>query len=220
MNILYFRSHDTGRAIEPYGFDVSTPALKFIADNGSLFLDAHCAAPTCSDDPNDIEAPVTFLGDYPDVRRDWKDYANSAERLDSYYARILEVLEKRGFAEDTLVIVTTDHGVPFPEMKCSLTSRGTGVLLIMRLPEKIGKGIRSPSLVSHLDVFPTICELLDTPAPDWLQGNSLMPILSGSEDAKINDMIFAEVFFHAAFEPKRLVRSKRWCYIRNFAPPP
>ena len=48
MNILYLNSHDTGRYIQPYGYAVATPHLQRLAEEGTLFRDAHCAAPTCS----------------------------------------------------------------------------------------------------------------------------------------------------------------------------
>ncbi len=47
-NILYIHSHDTGRFTSPYGHDVPTPNLQKLAEQGVLFRDAHCAAPTCS----------------------------------------------------------------------------------------------------------------------------------------------------------------------------
>jgi arylsulfatase A-like enzyme len=64
-------------------------------------------------------------------------------------------------------------------------------------------------------MFPTICELLEIERPPWLQGNSIMPLIRGEIDA-INDEIFAEVTYHAAYEPQRAVRTQRYKYIRRF----
>ena len=47
-NILYIHSHDTGRYVQPYGFQVPTPNIQMLADQGVLFRQAFCAAPTCS----------------------------------------------------------------------------------------------------------------------------------------------------------------------------
>ena len=47
-NILYIHSHDTGRCVQPYGFQVPTPNIQLLADQGVLFREAFCAAPTCS----------------------------------------------------------------------------------------------------------------------------------------------------------------------------
>jgi len=141
----------------------------------------------------------------------------SARVLDSAVGDVMRALESSGQAENTLVICTTDHGVAFPEMKCNLTNHGTGVMLIVRGPGGFQGGKACDSLVSQIDLFPTICDLLEIRHPDWLEGRSLMPIIRGQKD-QVNDAIFAEVNYHAAYEPKRRVRTTRWNYIRNYDP--
>ena len=71
------------------------------------------------------------------------------------------------------------------------------------------------ALISHLDVFPTICDYLAISHPSWLQGKSFLPLLAG-QVSEINEEIFAEVNYHASYEPKRAVRTSRWKYIRRF----
>ncbi|MCC5843007.1 MAG: sulfatase [Verrucomicrobia bacterium] len=167
--------------------------------------------------PDYVQVPA-ILPDSPETRRDWLDFRHSVERLDSFYGRILEALDASGLADDTLVLATTDHGIAFPEHKCSLTHHGSGVLLILRLPGGAGKGRVFDSLVSHLDVYPTLCDLLKVDPPAWLEGRSLLPLIEGKTDT-VRDELFTEVTFHAAFEPKRCVRTQRWSYIRNYALP-
>lgn len=167
--------------------------------------------------PDYVQVPAT-LPDTPDTRRDWLDFQHSVERLDGYYGRILDALDVSGLSDDTLVLATTDHGIAFPFHKCSLTHHGSGVLLILRYPKGLGKGKVVDALVSHLDVYPTLCDLLDVEPPDWLEGHSLVPMLKGETDG-VREDLFTEVTFHGAFEPKRGVRTKRWNYIRNFAVP-
>ncbi len=75
--------------------------------------------------------------------------------------------------------------------------------------------LESDALVSQIDLFPTLCELLDIEKPAWLQGRSLLPLLRG-EAEEVNDEIFAEVTYHAAYEPQRCVRTRRWKYIRRY----
>ena len=79
----------------------------------------------------------------------------------------------------------------------------------------IPKGIVCGALISQLDVFPTICDYIGIAHPSWLQGKSFLPVLAG-ETAEINEEIFAEVNYHASYEPKRAVRTSRWKYIRHF----
>jgi N-sulfoglucosamine sulfohydrolase len=135
--------------------------------------------------------------------------------LDRGVGQVLSALDRYGLASNTLVISTTDHGIAFPLMKCNLTDAGWGVSLIMRGPGGFEGGKVCDALISQLDVFPTICELLGIDRPAWLQGHSILPVIRG-EGQEINEAVFAEVNYHAAYEPKRAVRTKRWKYIRRF----
>jgi arylsulfatase A-like enzyme len=92
---------------------------------------------------------------------------------------------------------------------------GIGVLLMMRGPGGIEGGKIIDSLVSHVDVFPTICDAVGIEKPSRLQGKSLMPLISGKAD-DIRDEVFSEVNFHAAYEPLRCVRTKRYKYLRRW----
>lgn len=153
--------------------------------------------------------------DTPQTRRDMAEYKASARVLDTGAGEILRAVESSGLTDNTLVIVTTDHGIAFPAMKCNLTQHGTGVMLILRGPNGISGGKVIDSLISQIDIFPTLCDFLELPAPSWLQGRSFMPILSG-KTTEINEAVFSEVTYHAAYEPKRNVRTNRWNYIRNY----
>lgn len=159
--------------------------------------------------------PPAPLPDTPETRRDIGAYKASAWELDQGIGAVLDALDASGLRENTLVICTTDHGIAFPRMKGYLTDHGIGVMLIMRGPGGFTGGQVFDALVSHIDIFPTICDLLAIDSPRWLQGTSIMPLLRG-ETRQIHDAIFAEVTFHAAYEPMRAVRTQRWKYIRRF----
>jgi arylsulfatase A-like enzyme len=73
----------------------------------------------------------------------------------------------------------------------------------------------SDALISQVDLFPTICEVAGAPVPDWVQGRSMLPLVR-REVKEINDEVFAELTYHAAYEPQRAIRTKRWKYIRRF----
>ena len=166
------------------------------------------------DDWRFIEPPPA-MPDVPDTRRDMADYHATVRKLDWGVGEVLAALEATGLAANTLVISTTDHGLAFPNMKCSLYDGGMGVHLVMRGPGGFTGGQACDALISHLDVFPTICELLDIAPPAWLQGRSFLPVVRGTRQ-EVNEAVFAEVNYHAAYEPKRAVRTKRWKYIRHF----
>ena len=158
--------------------------------------------------------PHATLPDTPETRQEMAYFKEGAAGLDRKVGGILKALEGNGLEENTLVICTTDHGPPFPEMKCALTDHGIGVMLIMRGPGRFTGGRVIDALVSHIDVYPTLCEVLDIPRPSWLQGRSMLPLLAGEEE--INEEIFAEQGYHGHWEPLRCVRTRRFKYIRRF----
>jgi N-sulfoglucosamine sulfohydrolase len=149
--------------------------------------------------------PPAHLPDTPETRRDIAAYKASARSLDQGVGTVLDAIEDH---ENTLVILTTDHGLAFPGAKATLTDRGIGVMLILRGPG-FAQGKVSDELVSQLDLFPTICELAGIERPPWLQGRSLLT-------DPPPDAVFAEMTFHAAYEPQRAIRTERYKYIRRF----
>ncbi|WP_248924311.1 sulfatase [Paenibacillus hamazuiensis] len=159
--------------------------------------------------------PPSLMHDNEANRRLWAEYLTSAEAADRCAGIVLQAIEDAGIADETLVIFTTDHGLPFPQMKCSLFDAGIGVSLIMRTPQRHRKGEAVDAMVSHLDLFPTICEMTGLAAPQWLQGCSLLPLLEGRAES-VRPYAFAEINHHVEYEPMRCVRSDRYKYIRNY----
>jgi arylsulfatase A-like enzyme len=80
-------------------------------------------------------------------------------------------------------------------------------MLILRGPGFEGRVC--DDLVSQLDLYPTLCELAGIERPAWASGRSLL----GPER---NDAVFAEMTYHAAYEPQRAVRTTRYKYIRRY----
>jgi N-sulfoglucosamine sulfohydrolase len=159
--------------------------------------------------------PPANLPDTPETRRDMASFKASARSLDQGVGAVLNALDEAELADDTLVILTTDHGLPFPGAKATLTDRGLGVMLIVRGPGGFHGGRVSDALVSQMDLYPTICELAGIEPPAWLEGRSLMPLLR-KEALEVNEELHAEITFHAAYEPARSVRTRRYRYIRRF----
>jgi arylsulfatase A-like enzyme len=325
-NILYIHSHDTGRYVQPYGHAIPTPNIQWLADQGIMFRNAFCAAPSCSGAraalltgeychtngmiglahrgfsladydhqlvrvlaaagyhaeligeqhisadprvlgydvvreipdtmahtvaPAAIEAlrggiqepffmsvgffethrsyfapssvrdrvyslPPPFLPDTPEIREDVAGYKASARSLDHGIGSVLAALHLTGLDERTLVICTTDHGLAFPTAKASLLDRGIGVMLIVRGPGGFHGGRAFDELVSHVDIFPTVCELAGVEPPPWLVGRSLVPLVGDREPPGSRSEIFAELTYHAAYEPQRAIRTDRYKYVRRF----
>jgi arylsulfatase A-like enzyme len=159
--------------------------------------------------------PPAPLPDTPQTRADMARFKASARILDDKVGMVLDALARNGLADRTLVICTTDHGIAFPRMKCNLEDSGIGTLLIMRGAGGFSGGKVIDSMTSHLDIFPTVCDLLRVEPPPWLRGRSLVPLVQGKTH-DIHDALYFEVNYHAAYEPMRAVRTKRWKYIRRF----
>ncbi len=191
----------------------SHPDRPFFLDAG--FFETHRPFPTAPADTGRWLAPPAALPDTEATRGDMADFQASLSILDDAYGAILDALDEAGLADNTLVIATTDHGIAFPWAKCTLTDRGTGVLLIMRGPSGIDGGRVLDALVSQVDLYPTLCEIAGVEPPDWLEGRSLLPLLRGEADT-VRDELFGEVTYHAAYEPQRLLRTDRWALIRRF----
>jgi arylsulfatase A-like enzyme len=159
--------------------------------------------------------PPANLPDTPRTREDIAAFKASARSLDQGIGAVLNGLLTTGLEERTLIICTTDHGLAFPGAKATLYDRGTGVMMIMRGPGGFTGGKVIDSMVTHLDIYPTLCEIAGVPAPERLEGRSLMPLVRGDVPA-LHDEIFTEMTYHAAYQPQRAVRTERWKYIRRF----
>ena len=190
------------------------PPEPFFLDVGFQETHREYPKPTPVDNPNYILPPVP-IADTPQTRTDMAGHHASARLMDQGIGQIVDALERAGLLKNTLVSSTTDHGISFPSMKCNLTDDGWGVSLIMRGPGEFSGGVVCDSLISHLDVFPAICEFIGMEKPSWLEGKSFLPILRGQKK-EINEEVFAEVNYHASYEPRRAVRTARWKYIRHY----
>ncbi len=165
-------------------------------------------------DPRFVRPPAPFP-DTPELRQDMGLFIDAARTLDRKIEHVLNAIDRNGLRDSTLVICTTDHGIAFPGMKCNLTDHGIGVMLIMRGPAGFSGGKVVDGLVSQVDLFPTICEVIGTDPPDWLQGVPVGPLVRG-EAAQVREEVFAELNYHATYDPQRTVRTGRWKYIRRF----
>lgn len=200
-----------------------TEAAAFLAEHhrGPFFLDVgffqthrKFPEPGPQEDVRFVQPPP-ILPDAPETRLDMACFMASARELDIRMGVVLDALDQHGYADNTLVVCTTDHGIAFPGMKCNLTDLGLGVFLILRGPGGFTGGRVCDAMVSHMDVFPTLCELAGLDKPTWLQGQSFLPLVRGEAEV-VNEELYGEVTYHAAYEPMRSVRTQRYKYIRRF----
>ncbi len=204
------------KAVAPLAIEIlrNSPQQPFFLSVG--FFETHRGffEPSSPQDANYCRPPRT-IPDTPQTRQDMAAFQASARSLDQGVGAVVNALDASGLAENTLIICTTDHGLAFPGMKCTLTDHGIGVMLLMRGPGGFSGGRVFDAMVSQIDIFPTICDLLSIEQPEWVQGTSFLPLIQGKVPA-IHEAIFAEATYHAAYEPQRAVRTDRWKYIRRY----
>lgn len=181
------------------------------------FEETHRPFPELDDnDPNpDYAQPPAPLPNTRETRRDMAAFNKMVQILDDKMGQVLAALDESGLADNTLVICTTDHGLAFPRMKCTLYDSGLGVMLLLRGPGGCTGGKVVDAMTSHLDIFPTVCDLLGLEPPEGLRGKSLLSLVGGSTEY-LHEELFFEVNYHAAYEPQRAIRTGRWKYIRRF----
>jgi arylsulfatase A-like enzyme len=179
-----------------------------------------------------------FLPDTPEVRGDLLDYYFEIQRFDRDVGRIVATLERLGELDNTLIIVTSDNGMPFPRGKATVYDAGARMPLAMRPPSpRFGvtgpaRGLIVDELVSHTDLAPTILEAAGLNVPATMTGLGLLPLLGGlpgrSSDQEATraraarDRVFIERERHAHVRsgnlsyPVRAIRTKDYLYVRNF----
>jgi len=183
------------------------------------FFDTHRPFTFPEDIPTQDNITIPeYLPNTPEVRSEISDLFSSINTVDRGIGRILETLRETSFFKDTVVIFTVDHGPAFPRAKCTLYDAGIKTALIINWPSKIKAGKIHPELLSNIDLFPTILDLCGIPIPPQIQGQSFGNLLL-NEEYDEQEHIFAEMTYHdIGFNPIRAIRTKKWKYIKNFAP--
>lgn len=170
-------------------------------------------------DPQDVVVPP-YLPDTAEVREDLAAYAAAVAVADAATGRVLRAIEDAGVAEDTIVVFTTDHGVAFPGAKSTLHDACLEVALIVRVPGAAAG--RTDRLVSHVDLVPTLLDLLGRPIPDGVQGVSFADALHGAGGARPREAVFGEKNWHdpQQYDPSRTIRTDRYRLISTWADMP
>ncbi len=170
--------------------------------------------------PSEVDVPP-YLPDLPEVREDIAAYHDKMSQLDSQVGRLLDELETRGLADDTIVFYYSDHAGPLPRGKRYLKQTGVHVPLIVRVPEKwrhlspFGPGEAVDELVSFVDFAPTLLSLAGLEIPDYMQGRAFL----GKHRRESGDGIWLYADrFDEIYGMRRSWTDGRWKYIRRFTP--
>lgn len=180
-------------------------------------------------DPDSLSGKLPpFLPDVPEVREDLADYFGEVQSFDACLGVLLAKLEQLGELDNTLVVVSGDHGAPgFPHGKCHLYDFGTSVPLAIRWGGANG-GRVVDDLISLTDLAPTFLELGGVKVPPVMTGRSLVNILQSSQSGRVErqrDAVFTGRERHVENAragmrpyPQRAIRTLDFLYIINFKP--
>ena len=174
---------------------------------------------------------VPVPGFWPNVeaiRSDIADYYFEVQRFDQDVGNALQLLEASGELDNTIVVVTGDHGMPFPRCKSNCYDMGVRVPLAIRWGKNIQAGLRIRDFVSLIDLAPTFLAAASVAAPKQINGRSLLSILASSQVDGLVEPSRDHVIYgkerhvpcrpdHSGY-PTRGIRTERWAYLRNFEP--
>ena len=125
-------------------------------------------------------APFPWIGsDTPHLRAELRDYFNCMNRLDEGVGMVLDKLDETGNRDNTLIVYISDHGADFPRAKGSIYENGTRIPMIVNYPKTFPRGKVEGSMVSTIDILPTLLRAARLPVPDALPGFALQDIDSG-----------------------------------------
>lgn len=169
---------------------------------------------------------------YPDaleVRGDVADYYLEVQRFDREVGELLARLAALGELDNTLFVITSDHGMPFPRGKTNLYDCGVHVPLAIRWPTRVAGGRTVTDLASLTDLAPTFLAAAGIPVPTQMTGHSLLALLESGKSGRVEtarDHVFCGRERHTPAQeapngggyPMRAIRTDDFLYIRNFEP--
>lgn len=166
--------------------------------------------------PDEVIVP-DFLPDHPDVRREFAEYYQSVSRLDTGIGMAVRALQAAGRADDTMIVVMSDHGMPFPGGKASSFDTGHHCPLIITRPN--AEAVVSDALVNWSNIAPTVFDWCGVDPPKGLPEKSLLPVLDQAHPEGFDETYFSHTFHEVTnYYPYRVLRGRNYKYVRNLYP--
>ncbi|MEP3481839.1 MAG: sulfatase [Fuerstiella sp.] len=158
-----------------------------------------------------------FLIDDEETRTDLASYYNEVTRFDYYIGQVIKTLKNQNELDNTLIFVLADNGRPFPRAKTRLHDSGMKTALVAHWPTGIQSNGTSNSLMSVIDLAPTILSVAGCEVPKSCQGTNLQPIFADCSNA-VRTHVFSEHNWHDYEALGRSVRHKNYMLLKNFRP--
>jgi len=157
-----------------------------------------------------------YIIDEPSAREDFAEFQGAIRKVDASIGTILDALDRLKLSENSIVIFTVDHGIPFPRAKMTPYDQGLEVAGIIRWPAGGWAGGKVYNeMISNVDYLPTLLETLGIPIPDNIQGQSFAGLLNGTAYQPRTE-IYAESYGWG--DPRRCIRTETHKLIANFMP--
>jgi N-sulfoglucosamine sulfohydrolase len=175
-------------------------------------------------------ASVTLPAYYPNssvIRSDMLDYGLEVEWFDANLGKIIAQLDKIGELDDTLILVTSDHGMPFPRVKGQIYEAGFHLPMAVRWGRRVKPGRTVDDFINVRDLAPTFLEAAGLKAPPSMSGQSFLSALlsekSGQIDPARNRMVVGKERHDLGRPndqgyPVRAIRTPHYLYVRNYEP--
>tara|TARA_Y100001936_G_scaffold137950_1_gene134729 strand:- start:82 stop:1176 length:1095 start_codon:yes stop_codon:yes gene_type:complete len=166
--------------------------------------------------PDLIKVPE-YLVDGDLTRLDLANYYDEITRFDFHIGKVIAELKSQGEYENTLIIVMADNGRPFPHSKTRLNDQGVKTPFIIHYPELLKENNVVNSLISSIDIAPTLLDIAEIKIKDNFQGRSFYNLIK-NPNQKFRNYVFAEHNWHDYESYQRMVRNDRYLYIVNSRP--
>ena len=162
--------------------------------------------------------PPPFLADTDRTKQDLARYYDEITRFDDYIGKVEEELRRQGVLDNTIIIILSDNGRPFPRSKTRVYDSGMKTPFVVKwnagLPKK---GAVSNSLISVIDIAPTLLEVAGAETLPSFQGKSFGPVLQ-DPTREFRNYVFSEHNWHDHEALERMVRTKDYLYVLNLRP--
>ncbi len=166
--------------------------------------------------PDEVHVPG-YLSDLPDTRKELGWWQSANRRMDDTFGRVMDALEEKGYADNTLVMFIIDNGRPFPFAKANTYLFSSKTPWIVRWPGVVSPGrVDNKHFISGIDYFSTVCEAAGIEAPPKQDGFSFVPLLKG-QNQQGRDRVYTQIDWLAGRNayPMRAVQDDQWLYIFN-----
>ncbi|MEN9577244.1 MAG: hypothetical protein RJA70_253 [Pseudomonadota bacterium] len=175
-----------------------------------------------------------YFPDEPGIREDLLDYAVEVEWYDKHLGEIVAHLRSAGLLANTIVVATSDHGMPFPRVKGNVYEQGHRVPLAVSWPAAIQPGRSVIDFVNFPDFGPTYLELAGIRPPSSMTGKSFLDVLLAAKSGQVDparDFVVTGKERHDpcskdpddptikdASYPIRAIRRGNYLYLHNYKP--